>query len=84
MSPIYDFVCPVCGEEEYDVLCKFDDEIHCWDCDGIMERVCNCTNFQLKYNNKTDICDWEGNSSQYWKDVKAARERGEDVKGWNE
>jgi len=82
--PIYDFVCPVCGDEEYDILCKFDDEIYCCDCGGTMERKCNCTHFKLNYNNKTDLCDWEGNSSCYWNDVKAARARGEKVKGLGE
>jgi len=26
--------------------------------------------FELKYNNKTDMCDWDGNSSQFWKGIK--------------
>jgi len=34
----------------------------------------------LEYNNKTDMCDWSGNTSHYWDDYKKAREEGKDVK----
>jgi predicted nucleic acid-binding Zn ribbon protein len=82
--PLYDFYCEKCGIEELDVLCKSSDGIVCKSCIKPMKRRCNCTHFKLTYNNKTDMCDWQGNSSNYWKDVKAAKERGEKVKGLGE
>ena len=83
MSPIYDFFCEECGKED-EILCKMDENIICPECGKLMQRKCNCTNFKLVYDNKKDCCDWQGNSSNYWKDVKAARDRGEKVKGINE
>lgn len=46
---------------------------------GILKRmVSNKMTFELKYNNKTDICDWDGNSTQLWNKVKETKK--EDVK----
>jgi putative FmdB family regulatory protein len=81
--PIYDFYCEKCNSSK-EVLCGIKDGVVCPICMTPMKRMCNCTHFKLTYNNKTDMCDWEGNSSNYWKDVKAARDRGEKVKGINE
>ena len=81
--PIYDFECKECNKME-EVLCGVDDGFICPSCLKPMKKLCNCTHFKLTYNNKTDVCDWEGNSSNYWNDVKAARERGEKVKGYGE
>ena len=77
MSPLYDFTC-VCGNE-IEVLCKMDEGVVCSKCLKPMKRVCNCRHFKLVYDNKRHVCDWSGNSSNYWNDVKAARARGEDV-----
>ena len=47
-------------------------------------EVCgdNCTldpvftaKFKLVYNNKTDICDWDGNDTQYYDAIKKANPR---------
>jgi hypothetical protein len=49
----------------------------------VMNRIYTKFNYKLIYNNKTDMCSWgiDGYaSSQYWKNIKEARERGEDVK----
>jgi hypothetical protein len=84
--PIFDFYCE-CGNEKIDVYCKVDDGIICNKCFSSMKRKCNCSHFKLLYDNKKDSCGWGYDgyaSSQYWKDVKAARERGEDVKACNE
>jgi len=37
-------------------------------------------NFELKYNPKTDICDWDGNTTQYYRKYNEAKERGENVR----
>jgi len=82
--PLYDFYCEKCGAERIDVLCSLTDGVMCDKCYTSMQRKCNCKHFRLDYNNKTDMCDWAGNSSNYWNDVKSARERGEKVKGMGE
>jgi len=45
-----------------------------------MSKMVSLTSFKLEYNNKTDMCDWSGNTSHYWDDYKKAREEGKDVK----
>jgi hypothetical protein len=34
----------------------------------------------LKYNPKKDICDWDGNTSQYYRLYNEAKDRGENVR----
>jgi hypothetical protein len=34
----------------------------------------------LTYNPKKDMCDWDGNQSQYYRSYNEAKERGEDVR----
>jgi len=82
--PLYDVYCKKCNSVEEDVWLSVDElpEI-CRNC-GDARHVIPGGRFKLVYNNKTDTCDWSGNSSQYWKDVRAANERGEKVKGCNE
>lgn len=36
--------------------------------------------FELKYNPKSDICDWDGNTSQYYRKYNEAKDRGENVR----
>lgn len=87
MSPVYDFYCEQCGEEQIDVYCKVDEGVVCGKCFDSMKRKCNCRHFKLLYDNKKDSCGWAFNGydhSRYWDDVKSARERGEHVKGLGE
>jgi putative FmdB family regulatory protein len=35
---------------------------------------------ELKYNPKTDICDWDGNTTQYYRKYNEAKDRGENVR----
>ena len=74
-----------CGHVEKDIFIDFDDIINfkCPKCGGEMRNICRNMAFKLVYNPKTDICDWGGGGyakSAYWKDVDAAKERGEKVK----
>lgn len=82
--PLYDVYCDNCSEEIEDVLMEVnEDKIICPDCGSEMKKKCNCSHFKLVYNNKTDICAWSDQNyetSQYWREVNAAKERGEDVK----
>jgi hypothetical protein len=86
MLKVYDVECNKCGhiEEQYsEDDTSFSD---CEKCGGIMTRTFTKFNFKLIYNNKTDICGWGAHNydrSQYWDNVKAARERGEDAKSPN-
>jgi putative FmdB family regulatory protein len=83
--PMWDYTCEKCGNVVEVLILKRDKnlEVKC-DCGNKMKRIFpNKTSFKLVYNNKTDMCSWgyEGYaSSQYWRDYKAAKERGENVK----
>ena len=83
MLKIYDCECQGCGNIEERISedgVNFDP---CSNCGEEMKRIFTSFNFRLKYNNKTDVCSWGNHgyeTSQYWKDVKEARARGENVK----
>jgi len=80
--PIYEYVCGKCNEmvEKLEFGYEMDQVHSCPKCGSDMKRIVSRNHFKLVYNNKTDFCDWQGNSSLYWKDYKAAKERGENVK----
>jgi putative FmdB family regulatory protein len=69
--PIYDYKCE-CGVLSERVVKQSDiNNQKCPRCDKIMEQQFpNTMNFKLVYNNKTDLCDWAGNTSQYWEATK--------------
>lgn len=71
-----DLYCPKCEHVEKDVIF---DSVHnkiekpCPKCDGTMKNICNCGSFELKYDNKKDMCGWGNdgyNTSQYYRDSK--------------
>lgn len=81
--PLYDVYCENCKTEIDDVFLDFDEDLTCPECGELMRKKCNCSHFKLIYNNKTDICAWGDNNyetSQYWREVNKAKERGENVK----
>jgi len=82
--PIYDIKCKSCGDvrEEFQ---KADQEImgKCKECGGERVRLVGAASFELKYDNKKDICGWAAHNyetSQYWTKVKEERAKGKDVK----
>ena len=83
--PLHDYECNECGsiDERLEFGKEMDKEHYCSKCNRLMSRIVSLCKFKLVYNNKTDTCSW-GNegyaSSQYWREYKKARERGEDVK----
>jgi len=86
MSPIYDAECIECGKIEEDLWLKMDEEPTECSCGGKRKKHVG-GRFKLVYNNKKDLCTWGDDgysSSQYWRLVKEARDRGEKVKGINE
>jgi len=79
--PIYDFSCP-CGNE-FDSLEKHNvKKVKCPKCGQDAKRVFpkKGTRFDLKYDPKSDICDWSGNTSQYYRLYNEAKSRGENVR----
>ncbi len=79
--PIYDLFCPSCGDTQDDIILKMDEVPPvCIACGASMARVCNCHSFELVYNNKTDLCDWAGNTSQYWNEYNKQKAEGKNVR----
>lgn len=77
-----DAICQDCKVIKEDIMLAYGEEpdINCPECDKPMTKKPNFGSFELKYNNKTDMCDWTGETSQYWKSYKEAKARGEKVK----
>jgi len=69
---LVDLFCKNCDREEIDVFVDMKLLMpRCPDCDIEMTRmVAKRMNFELKYDNRKDICDWHGNTSQYWNKIK--------------
>ena len=80
--PIHDLICSECMIIVEDVNVKIGEEVvtKCPECGKIMNKKPHIGSFELKYNNKTDMCDWTGNTSQYWTAYKKAKAEGRDVK----
>jgi len=81
--PVFDYRCNKCDTiTEVIQVHNTEDEIFQCECGGVFKKTVPTTppSFELRYNNKTDICDWAGNTTRYYDDYKAAKARGEDVK----
>jgi len=83
---IQDIICQDCKIIKEDVFLAYGEEPEekCPDCGKQMAKRPNFGSFELKYNNKTDMCDWTGETSQYWRAFKEAKGRGENVKPGDE
>lgn len=79
-----DYKCPKCSEVLLDEFEYSDVDVLCPKCKTKMNRLIGNVSFELKYNPKTDICDWSGNTSQYWSEVKKQRREGKNVRACNE
>lgn len=84
MYKYYDVQCEDCGNE-FEVFIGDDEEVpicpHC--CGSNIKRLYTTFNYKLLYDNKRHICGWSDNNyetSQYYRKVKEARARGENVK----
>ena len=86
MLQLNDYECSKCFHQEEHYIDNNVD-VKCHKCGGIMKKLLNAMRFELKYDPKKDVCAW-GNegyaASQYWRDVKKARDEGHKVKGANE
>jgi len=73
-----DIYCPKCNKIEKDVIFNSISDVitkKCDECNILMRNLCSCGSFELKYDNKKDICGWSAdnyNSSQYYRETKNA------------
>lgn len=77
-----DIICLDCKIIKEDVRLAYKEkptEI-CPECGKQMTVKPDLGSFELKYDNRHDMCDWTGETSQYWKAFKEAKGRGENVK----
>jgi putative FmdB family regulatory protein len=79
--PIFDFLCNECGNQFDSIEKQNVIMLDCPKCKGKAERIfpTKPARFDLKYNPKKDKCDWDGNSSQYYRLYNEAKDRGEKV-----
>jgi len=80
---IYDYECKKCGiVKEVIQVHDLDERPFDCECGGTFSRIFPQTppSFELKYNNKTDMVDWEGNTSRYWDDYKKQKSEGKNVR----
>jgi len=83
--PLFEYECAECGniDERLEFGSEMEQDHYCSKCGKTSDRIVSKNHFKLIYNNKTDLCSWGYDgyaSSQYWRDYKAAKARGEDVK----
>ena len=80
--PIFDFMCTGCSGHDERLFFPGEEieEQKCEECGNIMYKLPPLSNFKLVYNNKTDMCDWDGNRSKYWDSYKAQKAAGKDVR----
>jgi late competence protein required for DNA uptake (superfamily II DNA/RNA helicase) len=69
---VVDLFCKECDKEHIDVFVDMKLPMpKCPDCNIEMTRmVAKRVSFELKYDNRKDVCDWHGNSSCYWNKIK--------------
>lgn len=67
-----DLFCPECDAVIEDEMINSSEPLRgCPKCDcKHMKKSIGPVSFKLVYDNRTDSCDWDGNSSNYWNDVK--------------
>lgn len=81
--PLYDFRCPECENEfEYlanNTVIKY---AKCPECGMKAKKIFpkKAPRHDLKYDPKSDVCDWDGNTSQYYRLYNEAKDRGENVR----
>lgn len=79
--PIFNFECK-CGNVFESIEKQAVTMIDCPICRKKAKRIfpIKPPSFNLKYNPKTDVCDWDGNKSQYYRQYNEAKQRGENVR----
>ena len=78
---MYDWGCLHCGYEFEELVETNIEIISCPKCEHDCRKIITKPRgVELKYNPKTDICDWDGNTTQYYRAYNEAKERGENVR----
>jgi len=80
--PIYDIFCTgdECDNEVIDIILKVSEDLPvCSECGAEMSRKIQCCHFELKYDNRKDICDWDGNTTKYYDEINKQTAEGKDV-----
>ena len=82
MAICFDIYCPECDYIKVDAMLNTDEPLpNCPKCkeedkEVEMRKIMGTTSFELKYDNRKDMCDWAGNTSKYWDQIK--KEGGEE------
>lgn len=78
MLRLLDFHCKQC-DGYFERLIDLDKEkTYCEHCHIELDQCFprKSPSFRLKYNNQTDLCDWQGNTSRYWDEYKKMKAEG--------
>jgi hypothetical protein len=65
---LYDIYCEKCDKIE-EVWLNLNEDIPKCECGNKRTRLITRSSFELKYNPKTDWCDWKGNTTQRYRYV---------------
>lgn len=81
MLRLLDFHCKEC-DRYFERLIDDDEKTYCDFCRIELDQCFprKSPSFRLKYNPKVDVCDWKGNTSQYYRLYNEAKQRGENVR----
>lgn len=78
---MFDWECQHCGHIFENLTDTNLSIISCPKCDHDCHKVImKPRSVELKYDPKKDICDWDGNTSQYYRAYNEAKDRGENVR----
>lgn len=78
---MFDWECEHCGYIFENLTDTSLSIISCPKCDHDCNKVImKAITVELKYDPKKDICDWDGNTSQYYRAYEEAKDRGENVR----
>jgi putative FmdB family regulatory protein len=79
---MYDWQCEYCNNKFEGLHKRRISIVTCPKCGGNSYKIfpTKAPSFNLTYNPKKDMCDWDGNQSQYYRSYNEAKERGEDVR----
>jgi putative FmdB family regulatory protein len=80
--PIYEYKCGACDHEFEQIVSLDTDDTICEKCGATASKIFSAKGqkFKLTYNPKSDMVDWNGNTSQYYRAYNEAKARGENVR----
>jgi hypothetical protein len=80
--PVFDTECIKCKKIIEQVCVHNEDFDPCPFCGAECKKIAPQTapSFTLKYNPRTDICDWDGRTTRYWDEYRSRKDAGENVR----